>query len=301
MQYANNQHLFYHFPSLLQLHINRINPTIRKEAKNMIIIGEKINGAIPSVAEAIAQKDAEFVKNLAITQSEAGAHFIDVCASVDVEIELETMKWLIDLVQEVVETPISIDSPAADICARSMDFCNKPGLINSVSMEGGKVDVVFPVIAKTKWECVALLCDDSGLPKTAQKRLEVFEALMKKVKDYDIDPSRLHIDPLVEMLCTADDGINGILEVIREIKRQYPTIHVTGGASNISFNLPARKFVNQAFIVLAMGAGMDSAIINPLHKHMMGLMYATEALKGNDEYCIEYINGYREGLYGPVK
>lgn len=267
----------------------------------MIIIGEKINGAIPSVAEAIANKDADFIKNLAITQVEAGAHFIDVCASVDVDIELGTMKWLIDLVQEVVETPIAIDSPDASICARSIEFCNKPGLINSVSMEGDKVDVVFPVIADTTWECAALLCDDTGIPKTVEKRLEVFETLMKKVKGYDIAPSRMHIDPLVEMLCTSEDGINGILEVMREIKKQYPSIHITGGASNISFNLPARKFVNQAFIVLAMDAGMDSAIINPLHKHMMGLIYATEALKGNDEFCIEYINGYREGLYGPVK
>ncbi len=103
------------------------------------------------------------------------------------------------------------------------------------------------------------------------------------------------------MLCTSEDGINTILDVIREIKRRYPSVHITGGASNISFNLPARKFVNQAFLVLAMGAGMDSAIINPLHKHMMGLIYATEALKGNDEYCINYINGYREELFGPVK
>ncbi len=267
----------------------------------MIIIGEKINGTIPSVAEAIAQKDADCIKSLAIAQAEAGAHFIDVCASVDVKIELETMKWLIDLVQEAVDTPIAIDSPDANICASAVPFCKKPGLINSVSLEGDKVDVVFPVIANSKWECAALLCDDTGLPKTAEKRLEVFDALMKKAKEYEIDPARLHIDPLVEMLCTSEDGINGILEVIKEIKRQYPTIHVTGGASNISFNLPARKFVNQAFLVLAMGAGMDSAIINPLHKHMMGLIYATEALNGNDEYCIEYINGYREGLYGPVK
>lgn len=267
----------------------------------MIIIGEKINGAIPSVAEAIANHDADFIRNLAVTQAEAGAHFIDVCASVDVEIELETMKWLIDLVQEVVDTPIAIDSPDAGICAKAVEFCNKPGLINSVSMEGDKVDVIFPVIAGTSWECAALLCDDTGLPKTAEKRLDVFAKIMAKVKEFDIAPSRIHIDPLVEMLCTSEDGINDILEVMREIKKQYPTIHITGGASNISFNLPARKFVNQAFIVLAMGAGMDSAIINPLHKHMMGLIYATEALKGNDEFCIEYINGYREGLFGPVK
>jgi len=267
----------------------------------MIIIGEKINGAIPAVAEAIIKQDTGFILDLAKKQAEAGAAFIDVCASSDVEIELDTIKWLIDLVQEVVDTPIAIDSPDANVCAKAMDFCNKPGLINSVSMEGDKIEVVFPVIADTKWECAALLCDDTGIPRTGKKRLEIFDAIMKKAREYNISPSRLHIDPLVEMLCTSEDGINTIIEVIKEIKRQYPVIHVTGGASNISFNLPARKFVNQAFLVLAMGAGMDSAIINPLHKHMMGLIYATEALKGNDEYCIDYINGYRQGLYGPVK
>lgn len=267
----------------------------------MIIIGEKINGAIPSVAEAIAKRDAGFIKELAVSQAEAGAHFIDVCASTDVSVELETIQWLIDLVQQATETPIAIDSPDAGICAKAVPFCNKPGLINSVSMEGDKIDVVFPVIADTDWECAALLCDDTGIPHSGEKRLEVFGAIMERAKEYGIDPSRLHIDPLVEMLCTSEDGINTILAVIKEIKSQYPAIHVTGGASNISFNLPARKFVNQAFLVLAMGAGMDSAIINPLHKHMMGLIYATEALKGNDEYCIDYIDGYRKGLYGPVK
>ena len=267
----------------------------------MIIIGEKINGAIPSVAEAIEKKDAEFIKNLAVTQAHAGSNFIDVCASTDVTVELETMKWLIDQVQEVTDTPIAVDSPSADICAKSMAFCKRPGLVNSVSMEGDKIDVIFPAIGDTQWECAALLCDDTGIPKNYEKRMEVFGAIMERAREFNIDPSRLHIDPLVEMLCTSEDGINTILDVIKEIKKQYPTIHITGGASNISFNLPVRKFVNQAFLILAMGAGMDSAIINPLHKHMMGLIYATEALKGMDEYCMEFINGYRDGLFGPVK
>jgi 5-methyltetrahydrofolate--homocysteine methyltransferase len=266
----------------------------------MIIIGEKINGTIPSVGKAIAEKDEAFIKELAKTQADAGANFIDVCASVDTQIELETMKWLIDLVQDVTDTPIAVDSPDAGICAEAMKFCQRPGLVNSVSMEGDKIDVIFPAIADTPWECVALLCDDTGIPKTGEKRLEVFSDIMEKAKEYNIPPERLHIDPLVEMLCTSEDGINTVLEVILNIKAEYPSIHVTGGASNISFNLPARKFVNQAFLVLAMGAGMDSAIINPLHKHMMGLIYATEALKGNDEYCMEYIQGYRAGLFGPV-
>jgi 5-methyltetrahydrofolate--homocysteine methyltransferase len=168
-------------------------------------------------------------------------------------------------------------------------------------MEGDKIDVVFPVIADTKWECVALLCDDTGIPKTPEKRLEIFASIMEKAKEYNIDPSRLHIDPLIEMLCTSEDGINMIVDVMANIKSQYPAVHVTAAASNISFNLPARKMINQAFVVLAMNAGMDSVILDPLNKDMMGLIYATEALLGNDEYCIGYINAYREGVFGVKK
>lgn len=267
----------------------------------MIIIGEKINGAIPSVAKAIAEKDADLIRNLAKIQADAGANFIDVCASTDVSIEVETLKWLTGLVQEVTDTPIAIDSPHAQAIVEAIPFCKQPGLINSVSGEGDKIDVIFPVIADTKWECVALLCDDSGIPKTAQKRLDVFAHIMKRAEEFKIAPSRLHIDPLVEMLCTSEDGINMIVDVIKEIKARYPEIHVTGGLSNVSFNLPARRLVNQAFTVLMMSAGMDSGILSPTNQDLMGMIYATEALLGKDEYCMEYIEAFREGLFGQKK
>ena len=144
---------------------------------------------------------------------------------------------------------------------------------------------------------MALLNSDKGIPKTAKDRLEVFTDLMAKCKEYNIDPSRMHIDPLIEMLCTSEDGITMVTEVIREIKKQYPTIHVTGAVSNISFNLPARRIANQAFAVLAMSAGMDSFILDPLNKDMMGMLFATEAMMGEDEYCMEYIGAFREGIF----
>jgi 5-methyltetrahydrofolate--homocysteine methyltransferase len=182
-----------------------------------------------------------------------------------------------------------------------MKYCNKPGLFNSVSLEGDKIDTAFTAIANTKWECVALLNSDKGIPKTAKDRLDVFADLMAKVKEYKIDPSRIHIDPLVEMLCTSEDGIGMVTEVIKEIKVQYPAIHVTGAVSNISFNLPVRKMVNMGFVVLAMNAGLDSAILDPLNRDLMGIIFATEALLGDDEYCMEYIGAYREGIFGPIK
>lgn len=265
----------------------------------MIVIGEKINGSIPSVSKAIAEKNGDWIRNLAKVQTEAGADFIDVCASVK-DGEEETLHWLIDLVQEVTDTPICIDSPDPKVCVAAMRYCKAPGLINSVSMEGSKADVVFPAISGTSWQCVALLCA-KGIPQSAQERLVVFDQLMEKARQYDIAPERLHIDPLVEMLCTSEDGISMVVEVIQEIKRRYPGIHVTGAVSNISFNLPVRKLLNQAFLVLAMNAGMDSAVLDPTNRDMMGMMYATEAMLGHDDYCMEYISAYREGKFGPIK
>jgi len=263
----------------------------------MIVIGEKINGSIPSMAKAIAEKDEAYIRDIAKKQADAGAAFIDVCASVSEDVELETLKWLMGLVEDVTDTPVAIDSPSVKICAEAMRFCKKPGLINSVSAEGDKIKTIFPLIANTGWECVALLCDDTGIPRTTEKRLHVFEAIMKKAEEYNIAPNRLHVDPLVEMLCTSEDGIVKITKTMQKIKEQCPAIHLTGGASNISFNLPARKFVNRAFIILSMAAGMDSAIIDPLNSEMTGLIYATEALLGHDEMCIEFINAFRSGLF----
>lgn len=101
----------------------------------MIIIGEKINGSIPSVAEAIANRDAEFIKQRALAQANSGASYIDCCASVPEAEEVETLKWMIDCIQEVTDLPISVDSPSADVLTEAYKFCRKPGIFNSVSGE----------------------------------------------------------------------------------------------------------------------------------------------------------------------
>lgn len=267
----------------------------------MIIIGEKINGSIPAVAEAIANRDAEFIKNRAKAQAEAGATFIDCCASVPEAEEVETLKWMIECIQEATDLPIAVDSPSADVIAEAYKFCNKEGIINSVSGEGDKVDKIFPLIADSKWGVICLLSDDSGIPKTAADRLKVFDYIISKAKEYNISTDRLYIDPLVEMLCTSEDGMAMNVEVMSTIRKQYPDIHLVAAVSNISFNLPVRKLVNLGYTVLAMNAGLDSAILDPLNRDMMGVIYATEALLGLDDYCMEYIGAYREGIFGPQK
>ena len=225
-------------------------------------------------------------------QAEAGATFLDVCASVEEAVEVETLKWMIDLVQEVTDTPICVDSPSARSCVAAIPFCKRPGLINSVSLEGDKIDTIFPVIADTDWECVALLCDNDGIPDSVERRMKIFFGIMEKAKQYGIAPSRLHIDPLVVTLGTDQTALTVFADCCRRIKYEYPEIHITSGLSNISFGLPVRKNINQAFMVLAMNAGMDSAIVDPTNKNMIGMIYATNALLERDEYCLQYIDKF---------
>ncbi|MDR2530543.1 MAG: dihydropteroate synthase [Oscillospiraceae bacterium] len=318
----------------------------------MIIIAEKINGSIPSMGKAIAARDEELIKSLAVRQTAAGASFIDVCASVEPAAEYDTLTWMLNLVQGATDCTISVDSPNPDILVDVLKAgtVKKPGLVNSVSMEGDKVDKIFPLIADTDWEVVALLCDDTGIPKTAQKRKDVFDALMEKAKQYGIAPSRLHIDPLVEMLATSYDtddedanGVKVVVDVMKYIRAKYPEIHITGAISNISFNLPARKLVNVAFAIQSIRAGLDSSVMDPLDDALMGaigaaehilfgtpsndlaqayiplvtdalaidsddelddskydkvslgILYATKACLGFDDFCIEYISAARDG------
>ena len=266
----------------------------------MIIIGEKINGSIPSMAKAIAERNEEWIKDIAKQEADAESDFIDCCASVEVG-EVETLNWLIDLVQSVTDTPIAVDSPNPRVCVECMRTCKRPGMINSVSGEGDKIDVVFPVIADTKWDVMALLCDDTGIPKTAEDRIRVLNNIMARAKEFGIAESRIHIDPLVEMLCTSEDGIAMVIEVMKYIKEHYPKAHISGAVSNISFNLPYRKILNIAFAVLAISAGMDSGVLDPLNRDLRGAIYAAEAMMGQDEMCMEYIGAFREGIFGPVK
>ena len=268
----------------------------------MIIIAEKLNGSIPSCGKAIAARDIDYIKDLAKRQADAGSDFIDCCASVK-ENELETLKWMIDGIQSVTDCPVSVDSPDVRVIINAMQYCKRPGLFNSVSDEGGKLDLAFPVLAKpenSKWEIMALLCDDTGIPKDAKKRIAIFEKIIAKAKQYGIDERRIHIDPLVEMLCTTDDGEGAfmILDVMKHIKESGSKVHISGGISNISFNLPVRRLVNQAFVVLCISAGMTSCVLDPLSQDLRGVIYAAEIMMGLDDLCVEYTTAYRNRIFG---
>lgn len=265
----------------------------------MIIIGEKINGAIPSTARAIAERDSQFIMDLVKRQEEGGADFLDVCAGTRPEEEREALEWLVDVVQSVAVKPICIDSPDPDMLRAIFPRLEKPGLINSISGEGEKCEKLLPLLKENpEWGVVALCCDNNGIAANAEDKVRIAEKLIEKAASYGVTPERIHIDPLVLALSAVNDSALNFFEAIRRIKEKYPAVNVTAALSNISFGMPARKLVNVNFLALSMEAGLDSVIADPTSRDVIGTIFATEALLGRDRLCRKYNKAYRAGRIG---
>lgn len=264
----------------------------------MIIIGEKINGTIPVVKAAIEKRDAAFIADRAVKQTEAGAHFIDVCASTAPEYEIETLKWLMEVVQDATDTPLCIDSPNPRVIEAVFKHANKPGMLNSISEEGDKCEVLLPLMAGNTWEVVGLTCDDRGIPNDVETKVDITKSMVEKAAKYGITPDRIHIDPCVMALSTENNSMLNFAQEIKVIKALYPTIHVTGAISNMSFGLPVRALLNKTAMAFAIQAGMDSAVMDPMNRDMMGTIFATYALMGQDKHCRKYSKAFRAGQIG---
>jgi 5-methyltetrahydrofolate--homocysteine methyltransferase len=267
----------------------------------MIIIGEKINGSIPSTAKAIQEKNETFIRNLAIRQSEMGADYIDVAAGTAPELERETLTWLINIVQDAVETPLCIDSSDCNVILDMIPLAKRPGMLNSVSEEHGKCEILLPKVADSEWKIVALTCDNKGISEDPKVKFDIAVTIVEKAKKLGIAVDRLFIDPLVTTVSSNNSSLLSFNETLTNIKTKYPEIHITSGLSNISFGMPFRKAINQQFLTLAMAAGMDSAIMDPTSDDMRATLYAVDALLGRDRNCRRFLTAFRKGLIGPKK
>lgn len=268
----------------------------------MIIIGEKINGAIPRVAEAIRSRNQALIEELVAKQLAAGANYLDVCAGSSPQEELEDLKWLVDVVQGCTDTPICIDSPDPRILAAIVPYISKPGIINSISGEGEKCEILLPILRDNpQWQVVALCCDNQGIASAAEDKIRIALDLIRQAESYGVTPDRIHIDPLVLALSAVNTAANSFCEAVRRIKEAYPTVKITAALSNVSYGMPVRKLINQNFLTLALAAGLDSGIVDPTNRTITETIYATEALLGKDRLCRKYNTAYRKGLIGPIQ
>ena len=262
----------------------------------MIVIGEKINSTRAPIKEAIANKDIGFLQELAQAQVQAGADYIDVNTGAFPEEEAELMEWLVQIVQEAVEVPLCLDSanPAALESGLKANKKDKP-IINSITGEDARFKKIMPLILQYQAPVLALSLDDSGITKTVEDRFVVARKLIEALCAGGIVQDQIFLDPLIQPISVQSDFGLIAIEVIRRVKKEFPRVNTTCGLSNISFGLPGRAKLNRYFLVMAMAAGLDSAILDPLDTDLMDAIRASDALLGKDRFCMNYIKAFREG------
>ncbi len=264
----------------------------------MLIIGEKINSSRKNIKEMVESKNKEFIQELAQKQVEGGAQMLDLNIGTIRKSEPEDMRWLVRIVQEVVNVPLCIDSPNYEAIKAGLEVYNwskGKALINSVTAEEEKLAAILPLVKKYQCSVVALTMSKDGIPQNSKERFEIADELIKKLAVEGILKEDIYIDPLTLPVSTDIENSNVVLQTLRRIKDSYPEIKTIIGLSNISYGLPKRNLLNQSFAVLAMASGLDAAILDSTDKDLMALIRATDLLLSKDVFCRQYLKAFREG------
>lgn len=261
----------------------------------MMIVGERINSSRQGIAQAIANRDGDFICREAVIQAEAGADYIEVNAGVFGEKEVEYLEWLVLTVQHAVDKPLSIDSPSLEAVAAALRWHRGKALVNSITAERRRCEALLPLIKSSGCKVVALCMDDSGMPATGEGKISIACRLIGDLTAGGVALDDIYIDPLVHPISVDSSHGMVVLDVIEQVKKRYAGVHTICGVSNISFGLPGRRWLNQAFLVLAMGGGLDAAIVDPCDRRLMSAITAVEALLGRDEFCARFLKAYRGG------
>lgn len=263
----------------------------------MQIIGEKINGTRKRVAQAIAERDAAFIQDLARKQADAGSTWLDVNSGTHPDKEPDDLAWLIETIQSVVDTPLSLDSANPKALQQAIRLVQKTPLINSISGEPERLSGILPIVAEHGCPVIALAMDEKKIPETADQRIGIIHKIVDACRSHGVPEWHLYFDPLAMTIATNTQSGSIAFETMCRVKEAYPEAHLTIGLSNISYGLPARSYINRTFLSLAIQAGLDSAILDPLDREIQAAILATELLLGRDAHCLSYIRASRKGLF----
>lgn len=259
----------------------------------MIIIGEKLNSSIPLTREAVEKYDTATVLDIAKKQIDCGAGYLDVNAGMFEDEEIK-LNWLIDTIQAKFDIPLVLDSPSARVIKGVIHKVKKKPIINSITYEKQRFNDVLPLVLDNKTGVIALCMDDNGMPETVDGRLSIVDSMVNEMVRYGVLIEDIYLDPMVRPVATGPHYGKLAIDTIKKTKENFPNIHISCGLSNISFGLPVRRLINSSFLTAAMTAGLDTPILDPTDKRLMSALYATRALLGMDEYCLDYLDKYRE-------
>lgn len=265
----------------------------------MIIVGELINSSRTVVREAVEEQRKSPIQSLAKDQAAAGAHYIDINAGTFDKNEEEYLKWLGENVLDAVNIPCCIDSPNPHAINAALKVHQEKSvqvpMINSISLEKSRYEDLLSIVSGSDLKVVALCMSDEGMPESAEDRLRIADKLINGLLKKNVVLDNIYVDPLVQSISVNPKFGREFCMALDLIQNEFKGVHFMCGLSNISFGLPARKFVNRTFMSMAIGHGLDGAILDPLDGKMMTNIITAEALSGADEYCVNFLQAYRAG------
>jgi 5-methyltetrahydrofolate--homocysteine methyltransferase len=259
-----------------------------------VVIGERINPTGRKIlAEEMKSGDYSRVEADALAQVAAGAHMLDVNAGIPLADEPRILAEAVQLVQSITDVPLSIDSSIVEALESGLSVYQGKALVNSVTGEDEVLERVLPLVAKYKAAVVAISNDETGISEDPDVRFAVAKKIVERAADYGIPYSDIVVDPLVMPIGAINTAGLQVMALVRRLREELK-VNTTCGASNVSFGLPNRNGINAAFLTMAMGAGMTSAITSPLHPEVMQAVRGGDVMMGHDPDCTRWIRAYRE-------
>jgi len=261
--------------------------------KPFVIIGERINPTgRKKLGEEMAAGNFDRVAADALAQVQAGAHMLDVNSGVPGADEPAIMRRAVQLVQGVVDVPLSIDSSRIDALKAGLETYEGKALVNSVTGEEDRLAAILPLVKQHGAVVVAIAHDEQGISPDPTIRFEVAQKIINRAETLGIPREDVLIDPLVLPLSTTPTTGSAVFEMLARLREELG-VNTVCGASNVSFGLPNRGRINAAFIAMLIAQGMPCAITNPLEEDILESILAADALMGRDEYCMRWIKHFR--------
>ncbi len=258
-----------------------------------VIIGERINPTGRKLLAAeMAAGDYSRVEADTLAQVAAGAHMLDVNAGIPLADEPKILAEAIELVQSLTDLPLSIDSSIVEALESGLSVYQGKALLNSVTGEEERLEQVLPLIKKYGAAVVAISNDETGISEDPDERFAVAKKIVERAADYGIPACDVVVDPLIMPVGAINAAGITAFKIIRRLREELK-VNTTCGASNISFGLPARNGLNAAFLSMAMGAGMTSAITSPLHEEVIAATMGGDVMMGHDRDCARWIKRFR--------
>ena len=258
------------------------------------MIGERINPTGRKILAA-EMKEGNYrrVEADAVAQVEAGAQMLDVNAGIPLADEPAILAETIRRVQAVVDVPLCIDSSIIEALEAGLEVYQGRPLVNSTTAEEEVMERVLPLVKKYDAAVVAISNDETGISEDPNVRFEIAKRIVERAQDYGIKPEDVVVDPLVMPIGAIGQAGQQVFALVKRLREELK-VNTTCGASNISFGIPSRHDINNAFLPMAIAAGMTSAIVNPVHGNLVKSVHAADVLAGNDPNCENWISRYRD-------